>query len=120
MSRRDANAAFAGTSLTTAAMPTTSTPCTPATRPIPGSGRQVALEPGESLEGRPKGRRPERPGRLLAAQTIWQALPRGDLVAALDGDWDETGKAVGEKLQAKAQTKGVELTAGHVQQATRN
>ena len=50
----------------------------------------------------------------------WPALPRGDLVAALDGDWDETGKAVGEKLQAKAQTKGVELTAGHVQQATRD
>src|ERR1700733_4048842 len=50
----------------------------------------------------------------------WPLLPRGDLVAALDGDWDETGKAVGEKLQVKAQAKGVELTAGHVQQATRD
>ncbi len=54
----------------------------------------------------------------------WPPLPRGDLVAALDGDWDEIGKAVGEKLQvkaqAKAQAKGVELTAGHVQQATRD
>ncbi len=50
----------------------------------------------------------------------WPALPRGDLVAALDGDWEETGKAVGEKLQAKAQSRGVELTAGHVQQATRD
>src|ERR1700733_1325798 len=50
----------------------------------------------------------------------WPPLPRGDLVAALDGDWDETGKAVGEKLQVKAQAKGVELTAGHVQQAPRD
>ena len=50
----------------------------------------------------------------------WPPLPRGDLVAALDGDWDEVGKAVGEKVQAKAQAKGVELTEGHVQQATRD
>jgi 2-oxoglutarate dehydrogenase E1 component len=54
------------------------------------------------------------------ARADWPSLPRGDLVAALDGDWDETGKAVGEKLQAKAQTKGVELASGHVQQATRD
>jgi 2-oxoglutarate dehydrogenase E1 component len=50
----------------------------------------------------------------------WPPLPRGDLVAALDGDWDEAGKAVAEKVQAKAQAKGVELSEGHVQQATRD
>ena len=50
----------------------------------------------------------------------WPPLPRGDLVAALDGDWDEVGKAVAEKVQAKAQAKGVELSEGHVQQATRD
>jgi 2-oxoglutarate dehydrogenase E1 component len=50
----------------------------------------------------------------------WPPLPRGDLVAALDGDWDEVGKAVGEKVQAKAQARGVELSEGHVQQATRD
>jgi 2-oxoglutarate dehydrogenase E1 component len=54
------------------------------------------------------------------ARADWPSLPRGDLVAALDGDWDETGKAVGAKLQAKAQDKGVELAPGHVQQATRD
>src|SRR5215468_7325089 len=48
----------------------------------------------------------------------WPALPRGDLIASLDGDWGEVGKSVGDKLQAKAQAKGVELTEGHVQQAT--
>src|SRR6516165_12794051 len=36
----------------------------------------------------------------------WPPLPRGDLVAALDGDWDEVGKAVAEKVQAKAQVRG--------------
>jgi 2-oxoglutarate dehydrogenase E1 component len=50
----------------------------------------------------------------------WPPLPRGDLAAALDGDWEEIGKGVGEKLQAKAQAKGVELADGHVQQATRD
>jgi 2-oxoglutarate dehydrogenase E1 component len=54
------------------------------------------------------------------ARADWPSLPRGDLVAALDGEWEETGKAVGAKLQATAQTKGVELAPGHVQQATRD
>ncbi len=54
------------------------------------------------------------------ARPDWPPLPRGDLVAALDGDWDEVGKAVAGKVQAKAQARGVELTEGHVQQATRD
>jgi 2-oxoglutarate dehydrogenase E1 component len=54
------------------------------------------------------------------ARADWPPLPRGDLVAALDGDWGEVGKAVAEKVQAKAQARGVELTEGHVQQATRD
>ena len=54
------------------------------------------------------------------AQPDWPPLPRGDLVSALDGDWGEVGKAVAEKVQAKAQAKGVELSEGHVQQATRD
>jgi 2-oxoglutarate dehydrogenase E1 component len=54
------------------------------------------------------------------ARPDWPPLPRGDLVAALDGDWDEVGKAVADKVQAKAQARGVELTEGHVQQATRD
>src|SRR5262245_651898 len=33
----------------------------------------------------------------------------GELVAALTGDWSEVEKAVGDKIQAKAQVKGVEL-----------
>ena len=38
----------------------------------------------------------------------WPLPERSELVAALDGDWTEVGKALGEKVKAKAQTKGVE------------
>ena len=36
------------------------------------------------------------------------------------GDWDEVEKAVGDKIKAKAQATGVELSPAHVQQATRD
>lgn len=44
----------------------------------------------------------------------------GDLVAALTGDWGEVEKAVGDKIKAKAQSKGVEISSADVQQATRD
>jgi 2-oxoglutarate dehydrogenase E1 component len=44
----------------------------------------------------------------------------GELVAALTGDWGEVEKAVGDKIRAKAQAKGVEISAAEVQQATRD
>src|SRR5690348_5477009 len=50
----------------------------------------------------------------------WPIAPAGELVAALDGDWAEVEKAVGEKIKAKAQVKGVDISAEHVQQATRD
>ena len=50
----------------------------------------------------------------------WPPLPHGDLVGALDGDWSETERAIGDKVRAKAQAKGVEISAGEVQQATRD
>src|SRR5487761_501145 len=46
--------------------------------------------------------------------------PDGDLVAALDGQWAETEKRIGEKITAKAQGKGVEISSTDVQQATRD
>src|SRR4029079_10245531 len=48
----------------------------------------------------------------------WPPQARGDLISALDGDWRETERAVGDKVKAKAQAKGVELSAAEVQQAT--
>ena len=50
----------------------------------------------------------------------WPQRSQGELVAALTGDWDEVEKAVGNKIKAKAQATGVELSPEHVQQATRD
>ena len=44
----------------------------------------------------------------------------GELIAALTGDWGEIEKSVGDKIKAKAQTKGVEISSADVQQATRD
>src|SRR6266853_2248549 len=41
----------------------------------------------------------------------WPPRARGELVAALGGDWSEVERAVGDKLTSKAQTRGVELSA---------
>jgi 2-oxoglutarate dehydrogenase E1 component len=50
----------------------------------------------------------------------WPVRPRGDLIAALDGDWAEVAKTVGDKISGKAQTKGAEVSAAAIQQATRD
>src|SRR6195256_3354113 len=50
----------------------------------------------------------------------WPPTPRDELTSALDGNWAEVEKVVGTKLAAKAQTKGTELTAADVHQATRD
>ena len=54
------------------------------------------------------------------ANPKWPVRDGGDLVAALDGNWAETGKALGDKIATKAQGKGVELSSFEVQQATRD
>jgi 2-oxoglutarate dehydrogenase E1 component len=50
----------------------------------------------------------------------WPQRARGELLSALAGDWDEVRKAVGDKIAARAQTAGVELSALAAQQATRD
>ncbi len=50
----------------------------------------------------------------------WPLVANGELVAALDGNWIEVEKKLGDKISAKAQSKGVELTSADVQQATRD
>ena len=49
----------------------------------------------------------------------WPLTTRSELVSALDGDWLEAEKAVGDKLKARAHAAGVELSPAHVQQAAR-
>ncbi len=50
----------------------------------------------------------------------WPQRPSGDLVAALDGQWAETEKKLGEKISTTARAKGVELASTEVMQATRD
>jgi len=50
----------------------------------------------------------------------WPLAPRGDLISALDSDWGEIEKSVGDKVFAAAQAKGVEVSAGALQQAARD
>ncbi len=53
-------------------------------------------------------------------QPGWPVPMNGELVAALDGNWIEVEKTVGQKVKAQAQPHGVELTSEEVQQATRD
>src|SRR5262245_42250059 len=50
----------------------------------------------------------------------WPVPPRGDLVAALTGEWEAVERATGDKVKAAAQGRGVALSAAEVQQATRD
>ncbi len=49
-----------------------------------------------------------------------QFIERSDTLSALDGQWVEAEKKIGEKVRAKAQGAGVELSPSDVQQATRD
>jgi 2-oxoglutarate dehydrogenase E1 component len=50
----------------------------------------------------------------------WPQPARGELFSALAGEWQEVHKVVGDKITARAQATGVELSAAEVQQATRD
>jgi 2-oxoglutarate dehydrogenase E1 component len=50
----------------------------------------------------------------------WPQTPRDDFIKALAGDWGEVERVVGDKVKAKAQIRGVEMSAAQVQQATRD
>jgi 2-oxoglutarate dehydrogenase E1 component len=50
----------------------------------------------------------------------WPIHANGELVSALDGNWAPVERSVGDRIQAKAQQKGVEISEAAVQQATRD
>src|SRR4051795_7896401 len=54
------------------------------------------------------------------AKPNWPIAANGELVAALDGNWGATEKALGDKIKAKAQSKGVEVSQADVFRATRD
>ncbi|MBP7240701.1 2-oxoglutarate dehydrogenase E1 component [Amaricoccus sp.] len=51
------------------------------------------------------------------ARADWPPAPTGELISALDGQWAEPARAIGDKVKAKATEKGVTLTEAQVQQA---
>lgn len=48
----------------------------------------------------------------------WPIAAGGELVSALDGNWEEVAKTVSDKIKGKSQEKGADLSQGNVQQAT--
>ncbi|MFZ0422070.1 MAG: 2-oxoglutarate dehydrogenase E1 component [Xanthobacteraceae bacterium] len=50
----------------------------------------------------------------------WPVPERSDLISALDGQWAEASKAIGGKVKAQAQTRGVELSSADIERATRD
>jgi 2-oxoglutarate dehydrogenase E1 component len=50
----------------------------------------------------------------------WPLTPRDELTSALDGHWAQVEKTVGNKLAAKSQARGAEISPAEVNQATRD
>ena len=50
----------------------------------------------------------------------WPTTPNDDLTSALDGNWAQVEKVVGDKIAAKAQAAGSNLTSADIHQATRD
>jgi 2-oxoglutarate dehydrogenase E1 component len=50
----------------------------------------------------------------------WPLTPRNDLISALDGNWAEVEKAIGDKLKGKAEAGKSVTSAADIQQATRD
>src|SRR5580700_12183230 len=47
----------------------------------------------------------------------WPVPERSDLISALDGQWADAGKALGGKVKAQAQARGVDLSSADIERA---
>jgi 2-oxoglutarate dehydrogenase E1 component len=123
MSRQDANAAFALSSFLQGTNATYIDEVYARYEKDPASVDSEWQEFFQSLKDQPADVLKNAAGPSWARDN-WPLAPRDDLTSALDGNWAEVEKAVGTKIvakeQAKAQARGVELTAADVHQATRD
>src|SRR5271169_3462190 len=119
MSRQDANAAFALSSFLQGTNATYIAEIYARYENNPSSVDPGWQEFFKSLKDTPADVRKNAEGPSWARDN-WPLSPRDELTSALDGNWVEVEKAVGTKLAAKAQAKGVELSAADVHQATRD
>ena len=111
MSRQDANAAFALTSFLYGGNAAYIDDLYARYEADPQGGRRRVAGVLRQPEGRRRAMSPKNARGPSWQRPDWPPLPRGDLIAALDGDWAEAGKAAGDKVKAQAQARGVELSA---------
>src|ERR1700749_3593807 len=119
MSRQDANAAFALSSFLQGTNAAYIDDLYARFEQDPGSVDAEWQEFFKSLKDTPDDVRKNADGASWGRDN-WPLSPRDELTSALDGNWVQVEKAVGAKLAAKAQAKGVDLSAADVHQATRD
>jgi 2-oxoglutarate dehydrogenase E1 component len=119
MSRQDANAAFALSSFLQGTNATYIDEIYARYEQDPASVDPDWQEFFKSLKDPPADVRKNAEGPSWSRDN-WPLTPRDELTSALDGNWPGVEKAVSIKIAAKAQAKGVELTAADVHQATRD
>jgi len=119
MSRQDANAAFALSSFLQGTNAAYIDDLYARFEQDPGSVDTEWQEFFKSLKDAPADVRKNAEGASWGRDN-WPLAPKDDLTSALDGNWVQIEKAVGTKLAAKAQTKGAEISAADVHQATRD
>ena len=100
-------------------MPTISRTSTPATKPTPKAVDAQWQAFFQSLKDE-RADVARSAARAVVEAAELAAAARGELVAALDGDWREVEKASATRSRRGRRPKGVELTAAEVQQATRD
>src|SRR6201995_4830226 len=121
MSRQDANAAFALSSFLQGTNASYIDDIYARYEKDPASVDGEWQEFFKSLKDAPDDVRKNAEGPSWARDN-WPQTPRDDLTSALDGNWAQVEKAIGDKLAAKAKApaKGGEVTAADVHQATRD
>src|SRR6201994_1910466 len=123
MSRQDANAAFALSSFLQGTNASYIDGIYARYEKDPASVDGEWQEFFKSLKDAPDDVRKNAEG-LSWARDNWPQPPRDDLSSALDGNWASVEKVIGDKIAAKAQakapSKGGEVTAAELHQATRD
>ena len=119
MSRQDANAAFALSSILQGTHATYIDDLYARYEQDPNSVDAEWREFFKSLKDAPADVQKNAEGPSWGRDN-WPLTPRDDLTSALDGNWAQVEKAVGTKLAAKAQAKGAEPSTADINQATRD
>ncbi len=119
MSRQDANAAFALTSFLQGANASYIDAIYDRYEQDPASVDAEWRAFFESLKDAPADIARNAAGPSWARRD-WPRVPRDDLTSALDGNWPQVEKALGDKIAKRAETAGVDLGTADVQQATRD